>query len=91
MADHRRMADRRTLITGFVAGGVLCGIWLMPSAYAGGEPSPRPVPAAEQPAAPGTPDRAGTETAPPAADSDRKQHHAGRDAGPAASAAVRTG
>ncbi|WP_165985313.1 hypothetical protein [Streptomyces sp. YIM 98790] len=70
MADHRRMADRRTLITGFVAGGVLCGIWLMPPASAGGDPPA--APAAEQtapdpddtarpdePGAPGTPGTSG--------------------------------
>jgi hypothetical protein len=36
VADHRLAAvSRRPLITGVVAGAVLCGVWLMPSAEAG--------------------------------------------------------
>lgn len=36
MADQRRAAvSRRPLITALVAGCVLCGVWLMPSAQAG--------------------------------------------------------
>ena len=36
MAEHRReAANRRPLITGVVAGCVLCGVWLLPSAHAG--------------------------------------------------------
>ncbi|MBB0231564.1 hypothetical protein [Streptomyces calidiresistens] len=35
MAEHRRMSDRRPLLTGVVSAVVLCGVWLMPSAHAG--------------------------------------------------------
>jgi hypothetical protein len=38
VADHRRAAvSRRPLITAVVAGCVLCGVWLLPSAQAGEE------------------------------------------------------
>lgn len=40
MAQHRRSIDRRPLITGVVAGGVLVAAWLIPSAHAGDERPP---------------------------------------------------
>ncbi|GAA1905774.1 hypothetical protein GCM10009716_14610 [Streptomyces sodiiphilus] len=41
MPEHRRATNRRPLLTGVAAGGVLCAVWLMPSAYADNE---RPAP-----------------------------------------------
>lgn len=46
MAEHRRAAvSRRPLVTGVVAGAVLCGVWLLPSAHAGHEDGQKSSPA----------------------------------------------
>ncbi len=51
-----RSANRRPLICGVVAAGVLCLGWLIPTAYADGDkaaPGPSTVAPADEPAAPG--------------------------------------
>ncbi|MEO3754226.1 hypothetical protein [Streptomyces sp. B6B3] len=52
-----RSANRRPLISGMVAAGVLCLGWLIPSAYADGDEAapanPSTVAPADEPAGPG--------------------------------------